>query len=197
MCKPGPPHDHTWRRERGTGLALAMLCLAVLTLLGIAGMKSARLELLVAENRRLQSTALANTEYVLAIAEQDVLQLRANPFHPDVAGDPFYPAGIYDLDPGTPRRVERATDRSWIFGHAVVRLPDINANGIADEGTGEYIIQDAGLFTARGEDVSVSGTLRPLPGARRQAFRVTAKSSRQRGAQRVVQTLVSREPLPR
>ena len=79
-----------------------MLCLAVLTLLGIAGMQSARLELLVADNRHQQSTALANTEYVLAAGEQAVLQLRTNPFHPDVAGDPFYPAGMRDLDPGTP-----------------------------------------------------------------------------------------------
>ena len=174
---------------------MAMLCLAVLTLLGIAGMQSARLELLIADNRRQQSTVLANTEYVLAVGEQAVLQLRTNPFHPDVAGDHFYPSGMRDLDPGTPHVVERPTNRTWTFGRATVWLPEIDGN--VDVGSGEYLVEDAGLYTASGEDVSVSGTLRPLPGARMQAFRITAHSTRAHGAHRTVQSLVTREPLPR
>jgi len=197
MDRTGTEHDNNGNREHGTGLALAMLCLAVLTLLGIAGMQSAWLELLIADNRRQQSTALANSEYVLAVGEQAVLQLQTNPFHPDVADDPFYPTGIRDLDPGTPHAVERPADRTWTFGRATVRLPDINDNGNTDDGAGEYLVEDAGLYTASGEDVSVSGTLRPLPGARMQAFRVTAHSTRAHGAHRTVQSLVTREPLPR
>lgn len=197
MVSPGSQPDNTAGREHGTGLALAMLCLAVLTLLGIAGMQSARLELLVADNWHQQSTALANTEYVLAVGERAVLQLRTNPFNPDVADDPFYPAGMRDLDPGTPHVEERPTDRTWTFGRATVWLPDIDGNGNVDNGSGEYVVEDAGLYTASGEDASVSGILRPLPGARMQAFRITAHSSRARGAHRTVQSLVTREPLPR
>jgi Tfp pilus assembly protein PilX len=197
MISTGTQHDNTDNREHGTGLAMAMLCLAVLTLLGIAGMQSARLELLITDNRRQQSTALANTEYVLGVGEQAVLQLRTNPFHPDMAGDPFYPTGMRDLDPGTPHVVERPTNRIWTFGRATVWLPDIDGNGNVDDGSGEYLVEDAGLYTASGEDVSVSGILRPLPGARMQAFRITAHSTRAHGAHRAVQSLVTREPLPR
>jgi len=187
--------------ENGTALAMAMLFLAVLTVLGVAAMHSARQEMLIAGNVRLQNTALGNTEYVLAAGEQDILQLTGNPLSPDVAGDHYYPAGSIDFNPATPR-IERPGDRAWTFNHATVQLPDLDNDGsdndndgLADDGSGDYCIQDAGLLTLHGEDASVNGTLRPLPGARLQAFRVTARTTQSRGAQRTVQSVIVREPV--
>ncbi len=174
---------------------MAVLFLVVLSVLGLAGMHTARQEMLVAANQRQQNTALGNTEYVLAAGEQDIMSLAINPFSPDVTGDHYYPVGTVDFNPATTGIIERPADRYWAFSHATVRLPDLN--GIAANGNGAYVIQDAGPVTLKGEDVSVNGILRPLPGARMQAFRVTARSMQLRGAQRSMETVVLREPFPR
>ena len=187
--------------ENGTALAMAMLFLVVLTVLGVAAMNTARQEMLIAGNVRLQNTALGNTEYVLAAGEQDVLQLTGNPFSPDIAGDHYYPAGSIDFNPATPG-IEWPGDRAWTFNRATVQLPDLDNDGsdndndgVADDGSGDYCIQDAGLLTLHGEDASVKGKLRPLPGARLQAFRVTARTTQSRGTQRTVQSVIVREPV--
>lgn len=184
------------KQECGTALAMALLFLAVLTVLGLAGMNAARQEILIAGNKRQQDTALGNTEYVLAAGEQDILSVTGNPFSPDTPGDPYYPIGMLDFDPVTTGVIDRPADRNWAFSHTTLQLPDLDNNRIADDGTGEYVIQDTGLLTVAGEDAAVNGTLRPLPGARLQAFRVTARSATVRGAARRVQTVVLREPLP-
>ncbi|MDX1698770.1 MAG: pilus assembly PilX N-terminal domain-containing protein [Thiohalobacterales bacterium] len=188
-----PPVQHT---PPGAALPLAMLCLAVLTLLGVAGMQGGRLELLQAGNRRAQHDALAGAEYVLAAAERAAMQLVTDPFSPDITGDPYYPFGSVDLNPSTPAVSDRPTDRQWDFGHADVRLPDLDDNGVDDDGSGAYIIEDAGLLTIPGEDASIDGRHRPLPGARMQVLRITARSVHTRGARRLVQSLLVREPLP-
>jgi Tfp pilus assembly protein PilX len=187
LCNSGPG-------ENGTALAMAMLFLVVLTILGVAAMRAARQEMLIAGNVRLQNTALGNTEYVLAAGEQDVMQLMGNPFSPDIAGDHYYPTGTIDFNPVTPR-VERPGDRAWTFNRATVQLPDLDNDGLADDGSGDYCIQDAGLLTLHGEDASVNGSLHPLPGARLQAFRVTARTTQSRGTQRTVQSVIVREPV--
>ena len=182
------------RHEHGAALGMAVLFLAVLSILGLAGVNAARQEILVAGNKRQQNTALGNTEYVSAAGEQDIMSLAVNPFSPNIASDHYYPAGSVDFNPATTGVMEQPVDRNWSFSHATVLLP--NLNGITADGAGGYVIQDAGLITIKGEDVTVNGILRPVPGARLQAFRVTARSMQLRGAQRTIETVVLREPLP-
>jgi Tfp pilus assembly protein PilX len=179
----------------GAALPLAMICLAVLTLLGVAGMQGSRLELLIAGNKRVHYDALAGAEFVLAAGEQAVMRLSASPFSPDNTNDPYYPPDYLDFDPSTPAVSDHPSNRHREFGHAHIPLPDLDNNGIADDGSGAYVIEDIGLLTAPGEDVSVSGTLNPLPGAYMQAFRITASSVQARGAQSLIQSIVLREPL--
>ena len=68
--------------------------------------------------------------------------------------------------------------------------------GAADDGTGEYVIENAGLDNTKGEDASYTGTINPLPGAIVQVFLVTAQSESSRGAKRIVQSVVVTDPLP-
>jgi len=186
----------------GAALITSMLFLIVMTLLGLAGMNNARLETLLAGNNRFQTRAFSNVEYILAVAEQDAFNLSGNPFSPDRAGDHYYAVDTPDFNPATANIAEQPSDRLWNFSYAVVQLPDLNndgsdsdANGIADDGTGHYVIQNGGSVAANGEDASVSGTLRPLPGSRVQALVVTARSTHTRGAYRSVQSVVTIESL--
>ena len=190
-------HNKQRRRESGAVLSLAMMCLAVLTLLGMSGMQASRLEMLLAGNRRLQTDALAQAEYVLAAAEAAVIRLTTNPFDPDIENDHFYPLGTIDFNPATPGEIDHPGRHEWNFVYASLPPDSANHEDLRYSGSGDYVIEDHGLLTLPGEDASVSRMLRPLPGARMQAFRITARSTRARGAQRRVQSVLLREPLPR
>jgi len=94
-------------------------------------------------------------------------------------------------------------DLVWPFTAEKVSIPDMNGDGLdtdgdgtADDGTGEYVIENAGLDNTKGEDASYTGTINPLPGAIVQVFLVTAQSEASRGAKRIVQSVVVTDPLP-
>jgi hypothetical protein len=81
-------------------------------------------------------------------------------------------------------------------------MTDINGDGSdtdgdsnADDGIGEYVIQDAGLDNNAGEDESVTGNMNPLAGAIVQVFLVSARSGTSRGANRILQSVVVTDPL--
>lgn len=184
-------------QEYGAALSLAMMCLTVLTLLGMSGMQASRLEMLQAGNRRLQTDTLGRAEYVLAAAEAIVMRLPASPFNPDRVDDPFYPPGTIDFNPATPDVIDHPGGQGWDFAYASIPAAEPDNDGIGQIGSGNFVVEDNGLLTMAGEDASVGGMLRPLPGARMQVFRITVRSIRARGAQRKVQSVLLREPLPR
>lgn len=189
-------------RQAGTALITALLMLLVLTLLATFGMNLSRLEYRMAGNTQFQTLALGNAEFVLAVAEADIRDQAGNPFNPDRPDDHYYPQDTPDFDPAT-AGVQQPADRVWSFSSAHVSLPDIdgdgsdsNGDGIADDGTGQYVIQDAGL------ELSLAGHTAPgnrpiaLVGTTVQAFLVTARSRTSGGAQRTVQSVFARAPLP-
>jgi len=182
-------------RPCGTALVLALVFLLVMTVLGVFGMHCARLENRMAANSRFRIEALHRAEYVLGAAEAALRTLDGNPFRPDVPGDPYYARDVTDFDPDTPG-IQQPSDPVWTFSHAIVSLPDLDGDGRADDGTGRYVIQDAGTALAPGKDGSSRRSiLHAPPGARVQVFLVTAQAGAARGAQRTVQSIVAMDPL--
>jgi hypothetical protein len=183
------------RRQGGAVLFTVLVFLLVLTVLGVFGLNRARLETRMAANALFRTQALNDAEYVLTTAEHDLRTLAGNPFHPDVAGDAYYAQEVTDFDPDTPG-IQQPADRVWTFSHALVSLPDLDGDGRAGDGTGRYVIQDAGTALAPDRDRSLrSSILHVPPGVRVQAFLVTAQAGAARGAQRTVQSIVVTEPL--
>jgi hypothetical protein len=196
-----PGRSRTAPRYGGTALLTALALLTVLTLLGTFGMQQARLEHRMAGNARFRIGALANAEYVLAVAEADIDALNGDPFNPNRPGDHYYPQDMHDLDPAVPG-VQRPADRVWTFGSAYVSLPDIDGDGsdsdgdgIADDGTGRYVIQDAGRELVLSGPPPAAGTPAALNAVPVQAFLVTARSRSAGGSQRTVQSVYRRAPL--
>lgn len=193
--------NHT-HRQTGAALFMALIFLLVLTVLGVFGMNLSRLENLMAGNTQYQTQALNNAEYILVAAEDDIKSIVGNPFDPDVAGDHYYTKTTIDFDGGTTGN-QQPTDLVWTFASSAVSLPDLNADGIdtdgdtvADDGTGMYVIQDAGTDLTEAESISVEDSImNPLPGAVVQVFLVTAQSGAARGAKRVLQSVVVTDPL--
>lgn len=190
-----------YRKQAGAALFMALIFLLVLTLLGVFGMNVSRMENLMAGNTQFQTLALNNAEYILIAAENDIKSIGSNPFDPDVAGDQYYPLSTVDFDAGT-SGTQQPTDLVWTFASAGVSLPDINSDGsdtdsdgTADDGTGQYVIQDAGLDNTAGEDESVAANMNPLAGAIVQVFLVSARSGSSRGANRILQSVVVTDPL--
>jgi len=181
--KPFQIHD-----QDGAALFMALIFLLILTVLGVFGMNLSRLENMMAGNSQFQTTALNNAEYVLARGETDIQDLAkdgtTNPFLLSNDSDQYFDAAAID-----------ASALNWTFWSKQVTLPDLDNDGTPD-GTGAYVIEDAGLDNTKGECASYECKVNPLPGAVVQVFLVTARSSTSRGASRIVQSVVVTDPLP-
>jgi Tfp pilus assembly protein PilX len=194
---------HDRQRQTGAALFMALIFLLVLTVLGVFGMNLSRLENLMAGNTQFQTEAMNNAEYVLIAAEDDIKTLATDKFSVgrDVAGDHYYPVTTTDFNTVT-AGTQQPTDVVWNFSTAKIALPDIggegmdtDADGNADDGTGEYVIQDAGYDNTAGECETVECELDPLAGAIVQVFLVSAQSGTSRGARRILQSVVVTNPL--
>jgi Tfp pilus assembly protein PilX len=168
-------------KQAGAALFMALIFLLILTILGVFGMNVSRLENMMAGNAQFQTTALSNAEYVLVQGENDILDIAAtrtgNPFL-TANDDQYHDAGIIET-----------TDLIWGFTNVEVSIPAINGSGL-------YVIEDAGLDNSKGECTTYECKIEPLPSAIVQVFLVTAQSSSSRGAKRIVQSVVVTDPLP-
>ncbi len=189
-------------RHAGTALLTALVFLLILTLLGTFGMNLSRLENRMAGNARFQALALGNAEFVLAAAEADIRSQKGNPFSPDRPGDQYYPQDTLDFDTAT-AGIQQPADRLWSFASAYLSLPDVDGDGSdsdgdgnADDGTGQYIIQDAGLELAFTQHPARRNAPAALVNSTVQAFLVTARSQTPGGALRTVQSVFVWTPLP-
>lgn len=196
-------------RQRGAALFMALIFLLILTILGVFGMNVSRLENLMAGNAQFQTTALNNAEYVLARAERDLQALvtstDANPFLVSTTTDQYYCANDDSC--------ERATGDGdlidpaaliWTFPSNTIELPDVandssdtDGNSTPDDGTGQYVIVDAGYDNATGECLTQQCKQEVLAGAQVHVFQVTARSTSSKGARRIIQSAYVTLPLPR
>jgi len=166
--------------QRGAALFMALIILLVLTLLGVVGMNVSNLENLMAGNNQFQTSALNDSEYVLARGVEDILGI-ADADQPYPFTDYYYDISDTSVQP------EKYV---WSgFNTQGVTLPD--------GGTGKYVIVYAGLFNADGEPMDYIGATSPLPGGSVDAFIVSAQSESSKGAKRTVQSVVATDPLPK
>ena len=203
-------------RQRGAALFMALIFLLILTILGVFGMNVSRLENLMAGNAQFQTTALNNAEYVLVRAERDLTTIETdlyngtgtNPFLGTDTGDAYFCANADSClsTTGDGNSIDPAT-LNWTFGSNEIELPDINNDGSntnpddpddsgADDGTGQYVIIDAGYDNASGECATQQCMLEHLAGAQVHVFLVTSQSASSRGARRIVQSAFVTRPLP-
>ena len=208
MNHPNKSSSYT-ARQRGAALFMALIFLLILTMLGVFGMNVSRLENMMAGNAQFQTTALSNAEYVLARAENDLLGLvnatTVNPFLASITTDQYYCANndSCELTTGDGDAIDPAA-LIWTFSSNTVELPDVDndgsdtdGNSTADDGTGQYIIIDAGYDNATGECLTQQCKQEVLAGAQVHVFQVAARSTSSKGARRVVQSAFVTLPLPR
>jgi Tfp pilus assembly protein PilX len=191
---------------------MALIFLLILTMLGVFGMNVSRLENMMAGNAQFQTTALNNAEYVLVRAERDLTTIETelyngtgnNPFIGTVTDDAYYCANADSClsATGDGNSIDPAT-LNWAFGSTQVELPDVGNDGsntdgdsTTDDGTGQYVIIDAGYDNASGECATQQCMLEHLAGAQVHVFLVTAQSASSRGAKRIVQSAFVTRPLP-
>lgn len=207
MNRPNRCSSHT-TRQRGAALFMALIFLLILTILGVFGMNVSRLQNLMAGNAQFQTTALNNAEYVLTRAERDLQAVvdagGSNPFLAANTTDQYYCANDDSClrTTGDGELIDPAA-LTWTFSSNQVDLPDVGNDGsdtdgdsTADDGTGQYIIIDAGYDNATGECVTHQCQQETLNGAQVHVFLVTAQSTSSRGAKRTVQSAYVTDPLP-
>lgn len=196
-------------RQRGAALFMALIFLLILTILGVFGMNVSRLENLMAGNAQFQTTALNNAEYVLARAERDLQALvtstDANPFLVSTTTDQYYCANddSCERSTGDGDLIDPAA-LIWTFASNTIELPDVandssdtDGNSTPDDGTGQYVIVDAGYDNATGECLTQQCKQEVLAGAQVHVFQVTARSTSSKGARRIIQSAYVTLPLPR
>jgi len=198
--------------QRGAALFMALIFLLILTMLGVFGMNVSRMENMMAGNAQFQTTALNNAEYVLARGERDLQDLSdnggANPFIAATTTDQYYCANNDSCLSTTndDKLTDPAADPAaliWDFSTKQIELPDVaddnsdtDGNSTADDGTGQYIIIDAGYDNGTGECVTQQCRQEILGGAQVHVFQITAQSATSRGAKRTVQSAYVIDPLP-
>lgn len=197
-------------KQGGAALFMALIFLLILTILGVFGMNVSRLENLMAGNAQFQTTALNNAEYVLAQAAEDLQNIYinnqadkgiTNPFVSKDTTDHYY-CGDAHCDPIAEDDIEVAAP-VWNFPANKVSIPDTNGDGsdtdkdgTPDDGTGFYVITDAGYGNPSFECEEISSECFATKAfiTTSQIFLVTAKSSSSRGADRIVQSVYSFTP---
>jgi type IV pilus assembly protein PilX len=199
---------YTCTRQRGAALFMSLIFLLILTILGVFGMNVSRLENLMAGNAQFQTTALNNAEYVLTRAERDLQALAdstgVNPFLTADTTDQYFCANDDSClrTTGDADLIDPAA-LVWTFSSNQVELPDVGNDGSdsdndtsPDDGTGQYIIVDAGYDNGTGECVTQQCRQDVLAGAQVHVFQVTARSTSSSGARRIVQSAYVTNPLP-
>jgi len=161
--------------QRGAVLFMALIFLLIMTLLGVFGMNTSRLENLMAGNNQFQATALSNAELTVRAGEaRTEAILGATPFTEwNDAGDFYYDRTAESTDIIDP------TARNWGFASNPYSLPDGS--------TGRYVIEYAGHESLPGEDVSFPSDC--TAGACVFVFRISAQNETSRGARRTVQVV--------
>lgn len=186
--------------QRGAALVVAMLLLAVLTLIGLGAMGTSALELLMAGNTQSQSGTLTRTESVLATAEAGVealVQNRKRTGTPlDFGAKPgyYHPTGTTPVKP-LPAGADLASPEWW--RSASVGRDVLGVNDDSDSGgtiDGKYLVEYLGCQVPPGEPPHSCQT--GIAGSSVHVHRITAFSESGKGAERIVQvTYATLDPL--
>lgn len=164
-----PHFSINYRRQRGFSLAVGLILLLVMTLIGVTTTRTARTELLLANNAQNSAEAFAAAESSAVAGERDVFVNYSGTPSFDFAtntADGYYSIGqVPDID----------TDWS--------DLPHV-IDGAANEF--EYVVEYLGPAVGPGNSLGV-GNGSGLQ--KRFVFRITGRGESSRGSTRLVQTV--------
>ena len=158
-------------RQHGAALIMSLVILVILTLLGIASMNTANLQLLMTGNAQYQTVALSRAEQVIREAEAVVDKIVAGGAAPAITD------GYHNITAGNDPEVD-LTAFSW---------PD-NKTGTSAEANSKYIIEYSGAKSLPPTTFKfING--QPIAGDNVYVFRITARTLATRGAVRLVQSI--------
>jgi len=158
-------------RQHGAALIMSLVILVILTLLGIASMNTANLQLLMTGNAQYQTVALSRAEQVIREAEDVVDAMVAGGAPPAITD------GYHNITAGNDPEVD-LNNFSW---------PD-NKTGSSAVANSKYIIEYSGGKSLPPTTFKfING--KPIAGDNVYVFRITARTLATRGAVRLVQSI--------
>lgn len=169
-------------RQRGAALAVSLILLLVMTIVGIAAMNGARLEISMAGIMLDEETALRRSERTLMVAEDIVANL-SDTHEFGTEGDAYYGPND-DLDTST-------TDWSSLVSMAP---PTVEGDLIEDdEDDDRIVIQHLGQHPLPGESLDEAGC---TPETCTHIYRITTRSATGGKAVRIVEAMYTRKEAP-
>lgn len=188
---PCQPINHPSRGQQGAALFMALIFLLILTILGVFGMNTSRLENLMAGNNQFQTTALNNAELIVKRAEQviDDLTLATLPFTDlDASGDEFYDhsrPGLTYIEPH---------ELNWSFDYATTdKVPGCEG---ANADKCRYVVEYYGKTVRSGGNLEWQTGSSCVSSDCAWVFVITAQNEASRGAKRTVQSVFITETAP-
>lgn len=168
-------------RQQGVVLIMSLVILLVLTLLGVAAMRSSNLQIVMSGNSQFQVEALSRAEATIRAGETLIEGLLTGTLPP---------TGYYDISPTSTSGAVAIDD---FINYAWVTTPGPGQNAIAPPGINDsaYVIEYTGDKPVPGEGVSSE-----IPGGRVYVFKITARSTSSRGATRRIQSIYVTENSP-
>jgi type IV pilus assembly protein PilX len=179
----------TYIKQRGAALVVSLILLLVMTIMGVAAMNGARMEISMAGLVQEQELALRDSEWAHVAAELLIedLVIVAGPHDFSASGDGYYWTG----DVVTPD----ASDTDWVgkgYDFIVHEGSDVGADdgdeGIDDDQTS--IIEYVGVY-ALNDGGQQEGGDGPIAGDQAFIYRVTTRSATGGKAVRIIETIYS------
>lgn len=162
----------TRTQQTGAALAVSLILLLIMTVVGVAAMNGARLEVSVAGLRQDEEVALRRVERLVALFEAYLDENTVKVFDTDVEG--FYLPEVTRMDGAV-------TDWTGIE----------NSNESTNAGLTVHerlMVEYLGLLTLHGDSENVGGD-QPISGSKVRGYRITGRSDTDGKAVRIVETL--------
>jgi type IV pilus assembly protein PilX len=170
----------TNQRQQGAALVVSLILLLIMTLVGVAAMSSARLEVSMAGVMQDEEDALRRSERALQFAENNVLTLAnaAGPFNFATGSDAYYlPADNINA---------AATD--W------TSLVSGNLTGMATNDA--FVVEYLGQYKIKGNALNDDGSYEVTAGSDAYATRITVRSTTGGKGVRIVESIYTTRQVP-
>jgi len=171
-------NNATRAKQQGAALFMALIFLLILTILGVFGMNTSRLENLMAGNHQFQTASLNDAELVIAAAREDLLTTSPIP-DPTDTSDCLHPS-LDDTVNNVPQ-----LPKTWPADAETCTYTPASGDAADYRYAIEYLGDGAYPPDKTCSSGMGTGAAAPCP---IKVYRITATNDGQRGAKRTVQT---------
>ena len=166
--------------ERGAALVVSLILLLIMTIIGVAAMNGARLEVSMAGMMQREEVALRSAERTLAEGERYTENNIDNHFSTEVDGHYL---------PGTEPDVSQ-TD--WSFCNIAINKQGYDHACDREKiPRDEFVVEHLGLMSLPGSSVNDGGDP-SIPGDKINAYRITARSETDGEAVRIIESIYTK-----